>query len=80
MDNLQSSLVDKEREKKEEEANQRSSVQAMKKQMSDYIKKHAEASMEKDRVNLKLEKETESLKKVETGGRMVVSSDALSGS
>ena len=72
MDNLQSSLVDKEREKKEEEANQRSGLQAMKKQMADYIRKHAESSMEKDRLNIKLEKETESLRKVGMGRRNTV--------
>ena len=68
MDNLQTVLVEKEQEKKEEVAKERSSVEAMKKQMRDYIKKHAEAGMDKDRINLKLEKEAEMLRKVKREG------------
>ena len=71
VDNLQTVLVEKEQEKKEV-AKERSSVEAMKKQMRDYIKKHAEAGMDKDRINLKLEKEAETLRKVKREGEGVV--------
>ena len=64
VDNLQTLLVNKEQEKKEVVALERTSVESMKKQMRDYIKKHAEANMDKDRTIVKLEKEAETLKKV----------------
>ena len=66
VDNLQTLLVNKEQEKKEVVALERTSVESMKKQMRDYIKKHAEANMDKDRTIVKLEKEAETLKKVGT--------------
>ena len=61
---LQAMVEEKEEEKKRALAQEQESIAAMRKRMTDYIKKHAQVNMEKASNIIKLEKEIETLKKV----------------
>ena len=72
VENLQTSLVAKEMENKLEVEKEKANVEAMRRQMRDYIKKHTQTTMDKEFAVLKLEKEVETLKKVGRNARMVL--------
>jgi len=70
IENFQTTLVKKEMENKIGLEKERANVESMRRQMTDYIKKHAQNSMDKEMTVLKLEKEVETLKKeVEMSGK-----------
>ena len=64
VEDLQAALASKEMENKRDLENEKVNVEAMKKQMREYIKKHSQSSMDKDMTVVKLEKEVETLKRV----------------
>ena len=71
VENLQKALVTREMDVKQELEKERSNVETMKRQMRDYIKKHAQSSMDKEMAVVKLEKDVDVLKKVKDGAALV---------